>query len=157
MTQLTDALAKSKTLSFNGQEWPVSPLDFNDFADLEERLIELHPDGVIVKGEGGHSFPLRGLEALDLSKLKHQRIILWLALRKADPTLPTEYRERAQYKLTEVQVGRMLGAKALADPATVKFLTDVLMMSGVLPSPDDHEDAGDENDESKKTPPDPSV
>ncbi len=154
MAELADTLGKGKTLAFNGQDWHITPLDFNDFCDLEERLGELHPDGISIHGVR----VVHGLEALDLSKLKHQRIVLWLALRKADPTLPTEYRERAQYKLTEVQVGRMLGSKALADPQTVRFLTSVLQMSGVLPSTDD--ESGDESAEggdSKNALPNPSA
>lgn len=113
MAELVDALGKGKTLTFAGRDWTVRPLDFNDLCDLEESLGTL--------------------EALDLSTLKHQREVLWLTLRKADPTLPDEYRQRGQYKLTRQDVGAMLTAEELQKPETGEFLIEVLRMSGILP------------------------
>lgn len=113
MGELADALAKGKTLSFAGREWNILPLDFNDLCDLEDEI--------------------GALEALDLSTLRHQREVLWLTLRKADPTLPREYRDNGQYKMTRRDVGALLTAEELQKPETGTFLVDVLRLSGVLP------------------------
>lgn len=133
MGDLSGALAKGKELTFAGQTWHVSPLDFNDLCTLEEEIGDL--------------------ASLDISKLKHQREILWLTLRKADPTLPTEYRNACKYKLSKEDVGAMLTADELKKPDTGKFLLSVLRMSGILPAEDAPQETEDPNEPAETTPP----
>ncbi|BDI27985.1 hypothetical protein CCAX7_000360 [Capsulimonas corticalis] len=126
MSELSEALAKGKTLDFAGQTWHVLPLDFNDICDIEDEI--------------------GSVELLDVSKLKHQRLLVWLALRKADPTLGNDDRQHCRYRLTEMEVGQMVSFTELQKPETVTFLLDVLRLSGILP-----EQQATEEETKKKT------
>jgi hypothetical protein len=139
MSELTEVLAKGKTLTFAGRDWNIEPLDLNDLADLDARLEELHPEGLTAE-EGGA--PKHGLDALDIKRLPHLKYVIYLLLRKADPTLPMEYRERAEYKLTEVQVGRMVSLPELKKPETVTFMAEVLRLSGLTGGEEDAQETG---------------
>lgn len=132
MGELSSALAKGKDLDFAGQTWHITPLDFNDLCTLEEEIGDL--------------------ASLDISRIKHQREVLWLALRKADPTLPTEYRNACKYKLTKEDVGKMITFDELKQPETGRFLVAVLQMSGILPDTGKEQEA-DPNETAETTSP----
>jgi hypothetical protein len=139
LAELSDALGKGKSLDFAGRTWDVRPLDFNDLCDLDEVLREWHPEGkpvekIVGKRKIKVTEVAHGLELLDISKLKHQREILWLVLRKADPSLPAEYRDRCSYKLTRAQAGSLISGADMNKPETGTFLVEILRISGLLPT-----------------------
>lgn len=112
-TGLAEALAIPEKVTFAGKEWTALPLDFNDLGEAEQRF--------------------GNLETMDLDKITTQRYLLWLLLRKADPDLSAEEREAGQYRLTELQVGRMFTLDKL--PEVGEFLQRMLMRSGLVPDP----------------------
>lgn len=112
-TPLADALGKGGAVTFKGRTWDLEPLDLNDFCDIEERI----------KG---------GVDALDPFNPVHQRVILHLVLRKADPDLSAADAEACRYRLTEQQVGRMLKAGDLKKPETLQFILHVMTRSGLF-------------------------
>jgi hypothetical protein len=111
----SEALGRGKKLTFAGKTWNILPCDFNDLADIEDTY---------------------GTLAVDYSKVKNQRYLIWIALRKADPSLSAEQRENFEYRLTETQVGQMLSAdRGLAE--VMEFAREVLQISGLIPKAED--------------------
>ena len=106
------ALGKGKMLDFLGEQKYIEPLDWNDMADLE-----------LVIGD---------IEAFDYLKVNHQRLLLWLVLRKADTTLTPDQRRYCNYNLALQDVGRMLSARQLSDPRMLIFIVEVLKISGLF-------------------------
>lgn len=93
MSQLSEALGKGTPVAFGSMILTIEPLDFNDLLELEE---------------------FAGVDAddLDISEfIKDRRsrlFFLWLVLRKADPALSPEERERGEYRMTEKEAGYLL-------------------------------------------------
>ena len=93
MSQLSEALGKGTPVAFGSITLSIEPLDFNDLLELEE---------------------FSGVDAddLDISEFikerKNRLFFLWLVLRKADPALTTEERERGEYRMTEKEAGYLL-------------------------------------------------
>lgn len=134
MSELSEALGKGKELDWNGGKWHCLPLDLNDLADIEDRVGDV--------------------DLLDLTKISHQRLILWLVLRKADPALSPAEREACAYKMTERQVGKLVNASQLQKAETVEFLLSILKVSGLMPGADMSRGAtGAEQDEGNAQPP----
>jgi hypothetical protein len=70
MADLGKALGAPVTVSFGGKEYKISPFTFNDLAEIEDRFGSL--------GE------------IDLTRVKMQRFIVFLALRKHRPEMSEE-------------------------------------------------------------------
>lgn len=113
MSELSEGLGKPATLVFDGREYQIEPLDLNDLADLEAEIGDL--------------------EFLDVSRIHHQRLVLWLTFRRIDPELSPEDKDEMRYKMTLVQAGRMMNLKKMQTGEGRAFIEDVLKLSGVLP------------------------
>jgi len=66
-TTLADALARPRTLTFDGKERTVRVLNFNDLADLEEKFGDL--------------------DSIDTGRVVTQRYMIWFILSRTDSEL----------------------------------------------------------------------
>lgn len=114
MSELSDALGQGTPVVFGTKTLTVEPLDFNDLLELEE-------------------FSGEDADALDVGKFienkRNRLFFLWLVLRKADPALTQEERERGEYRMTEKEAGYIL--KRNSDVEQIALIAAAIGLSGL--------------------------
>ena len=117
-TSLAAALGTTQRFgTFQGRTISLEEWDLNDIADVEDQL--------------GAS-----IDTLNPMDTKHMRLVLWLALRRADETLTPEDRRECRYRLTVAQVGRRVKASAFMTPEVLSFVAEVMKASGLYNAPE---------------------
>jgi hypothetical protein len=124
-TELRDALGASRSLTLNGVEYRIQPIDLNDLALIEERFDSI--------------------EGLKVESIDEMKFVLWLFLRKADPGLTVEERAQCDYPMTEAQAGNLATYETVRDGSLMTFITSALVFSGLIP------EAGKEAPTAKKS------
>lgn len=119
MSELADALGRGTKVEFGTVTLSVEPLDFNDLIDLEE-----------FSGQDADT-----LEIAEFIQSKRNRLFfLWLVLRKADPKLTSEERERGEYRMTEKEAGYIL--KRNSDTEQIALIAAAIGLSGLKETED---------------------
>jgi len=132
MNGLKSALGNAKTaFEFKGKLYQLEEFDLNDIADIEEQL-----------GDIGQLNP---------TKTAHQRLILWLALRRADEMLTPPERRACNWRLTLVDVGTQIKASDLRSADTLRFVAAILRASGLYGGED--QDQGEKKETGDPEPP----
>lgn len=116
-SEVQEACNTPESATLRGVTYQIQAFDINDLADF---------DAIV-----------GGVDQFDITKFAHQRCVLWLALRKADPNLTHEERENGYYKLTEWQVGKMFTLRDYETEEVRTFIERVMVLSGIIPSADD--------------------
>lgn len=125
MSELSEALGRGTPFVFNGLPLAVEPLDFNDLCELED---------------------YSGVDSDDLNiadflrPAKNRRFFLWLVLRKSDPSLTAEARERGEYRMTEADAGRLIKFGTTAEQFALVNLS--LGVSGLAAGDEEAGDGG---------------
>lgn len=126
MTAIRKALGLAENVEFQGETWPLEPLTFLDLADAEALGL--------MSGDAG-----------DLSPTS----VLWLMLRKADPSLTPTQRDLCQYTLTprETRALFTLGDDSLA---AAEFMSKVIEVAGLTAGEEEMADASETEAPAKK-------
>jgi len=121
------ALGLGEAVTFQGQVWNLEPLTFLDLADAEAL-------GLVQSGN-----------AVDISPTS----VLWLMLRKADPSLTESQRDLCQYMLTPRET-RALFTLTGDGLAAAEFMNQVITAAGLTAT--DEENADDAEAPAKDSP-----
>ena len=124
MSEIRKALGLPEPVEFQGQTWLLEPLTFLDLADAEAL-------GLLKIGDA---------ETLTTTS------VLWLMLRKADPSLTETQRDLCQYTLTPRAVRALFTLQGDGGVEGVEFMGRVIAASGLngsdVEAPDAEGDAG---------------
>ena len=115
------ALGQPESVQFQGQTWPLEPLTFLDLADAEAL-------GLITNGGADGMTPTS---------------ILWLMLRKADPSLTDTQRDLCQYTMTPREA-RALFTLAGDGQESADFMSRVISAAGLTAESDELADDGED-------------
>lgn len=102
----------TSTYTFKGKVYQLEEWDLNDVADIEELI-----------GDVGR---------LNVSKASHQRLALWIAMRRADDMLTPPERRACQWRMTLADVGSIVKAADLRKVETFAFVAAILKASGLV-------------------------
>ncbi len=133
--ELSEALGLGRDLRLGEQTLHLDPLDFADLADLEEAMTaeprSAQEEAVIEalrasKAPGAEEYrnPLSRLRPFSLA---HQLILMHLCLRKSRPGI------------TRAQTAALISARQFQKPETTEFLSEMLLISGVMGGSEDAE------------------
>ena len=111
------ALGLPESVEFQGQTWPLEPLTFLDLADAEAL-------GLLNTGD-------KSKEGEQAEPVLSTTSILWLMLRKADPSLTDTQRDLCQYTMTPRETRAIFGIQSDNGLEGVEFMAKVIAASGL--------------------------
>lgn len=118
--EIGKALGLGTDVEFQGQTWHLEPLTFLDLGHAEAL-------GLIREEDGGLS----------------PTTIMWLMLRKADPSLTPQKRDFCQYRMTPREASAVFALSGNSGEVGT-FMAQVMSASGLTATP---EEAGAEDDD----------